>query len=218
MFCVKCGAELYPNSKVCPSCRFDNAAVAQPPAPPATYAPYGTAYPDVYVEDRIVVVPPNAQLPASCVKCGGVPKQPWLNRNFYWHNPLLFLIVLISPLIYVIVALIVRKKRALMVPICSVHESQRKTRLWIGALMLLACIPAGVALGVSMQSDLSGLWGFLLGFALFLGGLIVISSSYVLRPTYIGTDCAKFKGAHPEFLARIKPRAFAAAATPTPPL
>lgn len=226
MFCIQCGFQLYPNTKVCPNCHFDNAAfVEPPPAPAATYAPYAvvnTLHPgpaDAYAEGNILVVPPNATLPASCVKCGGVPKEPWLKGNFYWHSRwlrLLFLLMLTGVLVYVIVTLIVRKRRELMVPICPAHESQRKTLLWIGAVMLLACIPAGIALGMSMQSEYAILWGLLLGFVLFLSGAIVISNSYVLRPTYIGNDCAKFKGAHPEFLARLKPRSFAAAATQTP--
>lgn len=215
MFCVKCGAELYPKTKVCPNCRFDNAAVSQPASPPASYAPYGAIYPDAYAEGDILVVPPNATLPASCVKCGAVPKEPWLKRNFYWHSPwlyLLFLLMLMGVLIYLIVAGITRKKRELMVPICPTHDSQRKTRVWIGGVLLLGCFPLGIALAGWMQSDLGILWGLLLGFALFFVGLIVTTSSYVLRPIYIGDDCAKFKGAHPEFLARIKPRSLAAAA------
>ena len=223
MFCIQCGFQLYPNTKVCPNCRFDNAAFAEPPpAPAATYAPYAAVYPvhpgpaDAYAEGNILVLPPNATLPASCVKCGAVPKEPWLKRKFYWHNPLLYLVVLAGLLVYVIVALIVQKKRELMVPICPRHESQRKTKLWIGALMLVACIPVPVALATSMKEDYWLGIAMLLGLVMFFAGAITIIRSRVLTPTYIGDDCAKFKGAHPEFLARLKPRSLAAAAVQAP--
>jgi len=223
MFCIKCGSELYPKNAVCPNCRFDNTAYVQPPpGPPATYAPYAVAYQaspgyaDAYAEGNILVVPPNATLPASCVKCGGVPKEPWLRKTFYWHNPLLYLVVLAGLLVYVIVAMIVQKKRQLMVPICPAHESQQKTKLWIGALMLLGCIPVPVVLATSMKEDYWVGIAVLLGFVMFFAGAITIIRSRVLTPTYIGDDCAKFKGAHPEFLARLKPRSFAAAAAQTP--
>jgi len=212
MFCVKCGSELYPNTKICPNCRFDNANFVSQPAAVGSYAPsVPLAYPDAYAEGDILVVPRNAALPASCVKCGGVPKEPWLKRTFYWHNPLLYLLIIIGLLIYAIVVLIVRKQVQLMVPICDLHESKRKSRLWIGAILLLACIPVAIAFGTYVQSESAPLIAFFLGIVMFIAGLVVISSSYVLRPTYIGDDCAKFKGAHPEFLARLKPLSVAAA-------
>ena len=211
MFCVKCGSELYPNTKVCPNCRFDNANFVSQPAAVGSFVPsVAPMYPDAYAEGNILVVPRNAALPASCVKCGGVPKEPWLKKTFYWHNPLLYILALFSPLIYVIVALIVRKKVQLLVPICDLHESKRKSRLWMGVILLLACIPVSIAFGTYVQSENAPLLAFFLGFAMFIAGLLVIASSYVLRPTYIGDDCAKFKGAHPEFLARLKPLSVAA--------
>ena len=204
MFCVKCGSELYPSKTVCPNCRFDNANYGPPPVAVSSYPLTMPAYHEPYAEGNILVVPRGAALPASCVKCGGVPKR-WLQKKFYWHNPLLYLLILVGLLIYAIVALIVRKQVQLAVPLCEEHDSARKTKLWIGAILLLGCVPLPVALGMSLKADYALGLAFLLGFVMFIAGLVVISLSQVLRPKYIGDDCAKFKGAHQEFLARLKP-------------
>ena len=205
LFCVKCGAELYPKTKVCPNCRFDNTNYVSAPALGAGFAaPAMLVYPDAYCEGKVLVIPRNATLPASCIKCGGTPKEPWLKKNFYWHNPLLYVLALFSPLIYVIVAVIVRKRVQLMVPICDHHNSTRLTTLWVGIILLLGFIPLSVVAGTHLPGDSGIAIAFLLGFVMFVGGLVALWFSYVLRPTYIGDDCSKFKGAHPEFLARLK--------------
>ncbi len=216
MFCVKCGSELYPNKTVCPNCRFDNVNNMTPPVAvsgyPLTMPPTQR---EPYAEGNILVVPPGAALPAGCVKCGGAPAR-WLKKTFYWHNPLLYLLILAGLLIYGIVVLIVRKQAQLAVPLCEAHDSARKTKLWIGAILLLGCIPLPVALGTYLNSDAAGPIAFLLGIVMFFAGAIMISLSQVLRATYIGDDCAKFKGADPNFLARLKPLAPQAMAARAP--
>jgi RNA polymerase subunit RPABC4/transcription elongation factor Spt4 len=204
LFCVKCGAELYPKTKVCPNCRFDNTSYVSAQLVAQGFgAPGALVYPDAYCEGRVLVVPCNATLPASCVKCGGTPKEPWLNKNFYWHNPLLYILA-VSPLIYVIVSLILRKRVQLMVPICAHHNSTRLTNLWLAVVLLLGFIPLAIVTGTYLPGDSAPAIALLLGFVMLVGGLVALWFSYVLRPTYIGDDCSKFKGAHPEFLARLK--------------
>jgi hypothetical protein len=218
MFCVKCGSELYPNKTVCPSCHFDNVHNVSPPVAVSSYPLTMPPVPqEPYAEGDVLVVPRGAVLPAYCVKCAGAP-QRWLQKKFYWHDPLLYLLIILGVLVYAIVSLIVRKQAQLAVPLCEAHESARKTKLWIGVVLLLGCIPLPVALSVSINTDAAAGLGFLLGVVMFFAGLITISLSQVLRPKYIGDDCAKFKGAAPEFLARLKPLSLKTMAAQVPGL
>ncbi|HTC95738.1 MAG TPA: hypothetical protein VK699_20010 [Terriglobales bacterium] len=207
MFCIKCGSELYPNTEVCPNCRFDNInrfdnvdKVPRPRIDSSTpTAPL--LYPEAYVDGEILVVPRNAALPAICVKCGGVPQEPWLPKTFYSPNPLWSRGLLWR---------ILRKRVQLLVPLCALHESKRKTRLWIGSILLVSCIPLSVAVAALLEGYESKGYpvettALSVCLAMFITGRILISASRVLRPTYVGDSYARFKGAHREFLLRLKP-------------
>jgi hypothetical protein len=205
MFCVKCGSELYPGKTVCPNCQFDNVNNLTPPVAVSGYPlNMPPTYQEPYAEGNILVVPRGAALPANCVKCGAAP-QRWLQKTYYWHNQLLYLLIFAGVLVYAIVALIVRKQMYLAVPLCQEHDSARKTKIWISAILLLGCIPLPIFLGTALNSDAAVGLAVLLGVVMFFAGAIVLSMAQPLRPTYIGDDCAKFKGAHPDFLARLKP-------------
>ncbi|HZQ91360.1 MAG TPA: hypothetical protein VFA60_06180 [Terriglobales bacterium] len=146
-------------------------------------------------------VPQGATLPNFCVKCGAPGTKP-LDKNFFWHNKWLFLLILISPIIYIIVALIVRKKMHLVVPLCDQHSAARKRNIWIGVAMLAVWLPLGIT-GSAIGGDIEPA-AWLLGMALFVAGIIVISmSAAVLRPTYIDPVYGKFTGASQEFRSRL---------------
>jgi hypothetical protein len=153
------------------------------------------------LEGEELRVPQGATLPNFCVKCGA-PGTKQLDKNFFWHNRLLFLLILISPIIYIIVALIVRKKMHLVVPLCDQHFAARKRNIWIGVAMLVVWLPLGIA-GSMIGGDIEPA-GWLLGAVLFVAGVIVISmSAAVLRPTYIDPAYGKFSGASAQFRSRI---------------
>lgn len=211
MFCIKCGSELYPNTKVCPNCRFDNINEVHPSGID-NYSPTASlTYPEAYVDGEILVVPRNAVLPASCVKCGGVPKEPWLQKTFYapsrfWNRGLLWRIL--------------RERVQLLVPLCALHRSRRKAEVWIGSILILSCIPLPVALadlleGYGLRGYPVDIGSLSLCLAMLITGRILISNSRVLRPTHVGGNCARFKGAHREFLLRLKPVSMQTGATPT---
>lgn len=205
-FCIKCGSELYPKTRICPNCQFDNTDyVPEPPVAQQFQVSSALLYRGAYSEGKVLVVPRNATLPASCVKCGGIPKH-WLQKKFYWNTPWLYLLLLLGLLgvfIYAIVVLVVRKRVRLEVPLCEAHNSARKAKFWIGLALLLGCVPVPWILVLSLHDDFWTAIAVLLGVFMFILGAAVISFSNVLRPTYIGDDCAKFKGAHPEFLGRL---------------
>jgi hypothetical protein len=101
-------------------------------------APAISAFPIVRQGKQLIIpAPPPGQpaiLPALCIKCGAPADGKPVTRTLYWHNPALYLLVLVSPLIYVIVAIVVRKGMKVCVPLCAQHAQRRSmavTLAWV---------------------------------------------------------------------------------------
>lgn len=69
---------------------------------------------------NILVMHKNVQLPDRCVK-SNAPTNRRLKRNLSWHHPAVFLSILISPLIYIILALILRKTANIYIGLSDEH-------------------------------------------------------------------------------------------------
>lgn len=94
----------------------------------------------VWREGDVVVIRNGSSLPDRCIRCGG-PFHLRLDHTFYWHNPLLYLLVFLNILIYAIVASVVRKKSFVQLGLCEAHALQRRRGLH------LAWGTAGIAIG-----------------------------------------------------------------------
>lgn len=198
MFCRNCGDQLTGIGQFCGRC-------GSPVSPDDTNRT-GLLARDAYQKgDKLVMpVPSDAPLPPRCVKCGNPATEPLLLKTFSWHHPAIYFL-LISPIIYLIVAMIVRKTVIILVPLCDAHKSERKMRLWVGAALLIGCIPLPVALALLIQDDAASVAAVCLGIVMFIVGLIFVNLSSPLRPTHIGPQTAEFKGACPAFLSCLKP-------------
>src|SRR5258708_33936931 len=85
-----------------------------------------------------MIVPQGALLPTNiCIKCGAPANGKPLKKNYYWHSQWIYILIL-SPLIYIIVAMIVRKQQLLYLPLCDEHRARRKRIILIG-WGLIAC-------------------------------------------------------------------------------
>lgn len=147
-----------------------------------------------------LIVPRAASLPALCVKCGATATRPW-RKKFYWHNPLLYLMIFFPGLlIYVIVALIVRKKMELNVPICDAHHADRRRYNLIATLMIVLCIPAGVILGNYGSQAL----GWITGLLMFIAFVVFyVMAGLGFAPKKIDDYGGVFRGACTAFLDQI---------------
>ncbi|HYX71090.1 MAG TPA: zinc ribbon domain-containing protein [Terriglobales bacterium] len=198
MFCMKCGTNNPDGGAYCAKCGAPMAgqAVSASGAAVAPAAITGARR----VGQQFVVPRAGAPLPPNCVKCGR-PTQDTMNKTFGWHNPVLYLIVLISPIIYVIVALIVRKTCKLNVPVCEEHRSSYKTQRWGGGILMLISIPLWIAIAaVGNGSDNSMAIGAIVFFLTFFVGLIVFAVASLIKPTNMDEQTATFKGAGESFL------------------
>ena len=163
--CVECGKEFpepdmvhYQNAWVCATCKplfFQRVKEGG-----------GIMGSMVWRWGRILVMGRNALLPNHCIKCNE-PVTSKLKRNIYWHSPFLYLLILISILVYAIVALIVRRRARIEVGICDKHLSQRR---WVITISWLIFVGSIVSFIVGLAYDHPLL--LLLSLFLFLGSII----------------------------------------------
>lgn len=143
-----------------------------------------------------LIVPRAASLPAYCVKCGAPASTPW-RKKFYWHNPWLTLLVLLNILIYIVVAVIVRKNMELNVPLCDSHHADRNRYKLLAILMIVGCIPLGFLLGNFFSESL----GWITGLTMFFASIVFyFLCGLGFRPTKIDDTGGVFRGACTAFL------------------
>ncbi|WP_257388845.1 hypothetical protein [Tahibacter caeni] len=145
---------------------------------------------------------PGDDLPPRCVKCNADAEQPVKERAMHWHTPWLYLLLLVSILIYVIVALIVRKSAKVSPGLCAEHRLARRNIIlgsWLAAL-------AGMGL-MALSIDRSSGPLALLAAAVMLGSLIFgMVKGRIVYPTHIDAQRIELKGCGEAFLASLPQR------------
>lgn len=122
----------------------------------------------LYVDgDVVVAAVVGSYFPDRCVMCNEPAQGFKLDQKLFWHPRWVFFLV-ISPLIYVIAALITRKSAQVSVGLCDAHRRRRRRGRLIGGCIL--------ALGVSGCAVLSGARGMEL---LFLSSLLLTLTGFV---------------------------------------
>lgn len=223
LFCASCGTSLAPIGRPVSDQRTVGANVPDSPAlahsenspghlpqiierdvnsAKAVFLDSNESSSGVSVSGDTLVISSDSVLPSFCVKCGNPPADPRVRLTFSWHHPGYY-ILLISPIIYVIVALIARKRVKVAIPLCQPHKSIRKKRLWIAAVLLLGCIPVPAMFASYVSNEAADNLAVFLGLGMFIAGLCFLAFASPLRPTSIDSSSAHLKGACPEFLARI---------------
>ena len=148
--------------------------------------------------DILVVQRTGAALPDRCVKCNSNTSNRHV-QTLYYVNPLLAILVAFSPIIYLIVYFIVRKKIVLNVGFCDEHRRQRVNAMIIGFGGCVVALLLGIG-GMLIESLVLGALGLLAFFGLLIYGVI---RSVVLRPTGANDEHGMLKGAHADFLAQL---------------
>ena len=153
----------------------------------------------VWDDDGDVVVAHGAAFPPRCVKCNAPADQPGKVRKVYWHHWTIYLLFLIYAIVYIAVALAVRKTMLIDPRLCEEHLHARRKWIaigWIGALSGLFVVPfLAPLLGVDTGGTI------LLATACFFGFTIAGAvKSRILVPKRIDNVYARLKGADPRFV------------------
>jgi MFS family permease len=165
----------------------------------------------VWRDGAVLVMTKYAKLPDRCLKCNG-PADGWaLKRSLSWHPQVYYLLLLISPIIYIIVALIVRKTAKVYFPLCERHRRRRRRAIavgWLASLLGIALIFAAATV-VPTIVEVQTHWiivpvVFFVGVVLFLTGIIYgFIRSQVAVPTRIDKRFVWLNKVGPAFLATL---------------
>ena len=149
----------------------------------------------VWREGKLLMLDRDAMLPPRCVKCNA-PEAGRKRLALSWHPPWVFLLILGGLLVYVIVALIVRKSAKLEVGLCDAHRRRRRSFMLLGTALLLLGI-GGCFAGIGNDGPALTLTGV----ALFLIALGVLAfSARLLTPARIDEQLVQLKGASAVYL------------------
>ena len=140
-------------------------------------------------------------LPPLCVKCGRPAAGKPVEKTFSWHRPAWYLLILIGLLVYVIVALVVRKSIRIGVPLCTEHAQRRS--LWVTLSWVLPLIGIADAF-VLPRFNVDPGWTVLITIVSLLSGLVIWAVvGNPIRPQSIDEFRAEFSGFCEPFLEQF---------------
>jgi hypothetical protein len=145
---------------------------------------------------KVLVMTPEAQLPDRCVKCNAPAAGRRLKRRLYWHHPAVYLLILCSLLIYVIVAIVIRKRAVIDIGLCERHFARRKLNLWISWMMALGGVVSIVA-AIAYNNGWLGLTG---GVLLLAAAIYGLATTQMVSAKRIDQNHVWVRGACREFL------------------
>ncbi len=174
-WCRRCGARLTFSGQLRAGSAIDSIGGTQPrptsyPAlpdyglPRGSQAPYTTGFTQeggVWRDGKTLVMHKRARLPDYCIKCGVPANGSHLRKRLSWHHPALALLILVGILIYVIVALIVRKSATVDISLCEDHLRKHRTAVIVSWLIFLSGV-AFIVLAIVNESGGSASFGILL--------------------------------------------------------
>lgn len=121
-----------------------------PYAPPRSqdFFEQDTSEYDYWIDDDCLIVRKNGMLPPDiCIHSGEPTDGFTMTKHFQWMPAWIYALLLISPIIYLIVALIIKKSGVLTYGVGPKFAFRRKIGLsigWVGSLSMLALIILGV--------------------------------------------------------------------------
>jgi len=171
-----------------------------PPIKPDGMSPFA----GLWRQGNVLVMHKRAPLPDICLK-SNQPATQRLKRNLSWHHPAVFILVLVSLLIYVIVALIIRKTATIHIALSDQWIALRRRRMTIAWTTILLCV-AMIAVGaLNADSTNWGPFAIVFGVSAFLVAAIYgLLACRMVWPQRMTDDYIWLKGAHPDFLARLE--------------
>ena len=175
-----------------------------------THAPASVLQPGgIFQKGKLLIVHKQAVLPDRCVK-SNEPTSDRLKRKLTWHHPAIYLVILFNLLVYVIVAMIVRKTAAFDIPLATRYKAARVKWMiiaWSMAFVSIALFILGIAMADRPGNPLlSGLCLLQFPFTLLMSLMIGIFGCRVIyakkiddQYAWIGGTCEEFRRMFPEW-------------------
>ena len=169
--CSQCGLVNFASDQSCKRC----AALVAGSELQLPAAPVGIVLEDGYVmppppttgaiwhEGSTLVMTKDASLPDHCVKCDAPANGFRLKKRLSWHHPALFLLLLLATILYLVLAMILRKQATVYLGLCQQHYQRRQKMLAAGWVLFAIGLISPVA-GFSTDYPGIALLGILLLF------------------------------------------------------
>lgn len=152
----------------------------------------------VWRKNSVLIMTRHALLPNGCIKCNEPVKRK-LKRDLSWHHPALYLTVFVGPLVYVLLALILRKKATIEVGLCENHSALRTRNIMI--TWALGLLSVGSFFLASRLEDLTfAEIGVMLILSTAVYGIVKVR---VVIPTKIDENLIWLKGFDRNYLANL---------------
>jgi hypothetical protein len=180
-------------------------AAARPPVVP--YAtPMGAG---VRTERRVawrgkeLIIPDGDSIADRCIRCNDTSDGQPIKRRLSWHPSALFLLIIFPGLlIYLIVALIVRKRATIYVGLCQRHRRARRTMIAVAWGLFALSIGAFVLVANVRDSDVGGTVAVGGGVGIFASIVMaVIISQQLGYPSCIRPPFVWLKGVNRQYPA-----------------
>lgn len=153
----------------------------------------------VWRENKKLVMRREAQLPDRCIKCNEPAYGGRLKRKLSWHHPALYLLILVALLLYLLIALIVRKTATVEIPLCERHLAKRRRDLWISWTTVLAGL-GGFFLAVAFNDGVFALLGSVL---LLVGVIYTVIATRLVVPTRIDESYVWLTSVNADYLSSL---------------
>ncbi|HET6879376.1 MAG TPA: hypothetical protein VFI31_04450 [Pirellulales bacterium] len=180
-----------------------------PYAAPLTAAPINAQVIEptggIWRDGKQLVMWKGATLPDRCVRCNAPAHGRRLKRTLSWHHPLIFLVILAGVLVYVIVALVVRKTAVVSIGMCDRHYRRRLQSMLAWWLITFGC-GALLWYGISVGELGNGGWAIALAIIIFLANLFfAVAITLPVSPAKIDDNYVWLKKICPAYLAEFPP-------------
>jgi len=153
----------------------------------------------VWRDGNTLIMHKTARLPDYCIKCGVEANGSHLRKKLSWHHPAVSLLILAGVLIYLIVAMVVRKSATVEISLCEDHLHKHRTAV-IGTWMTFLAGLGFMVLAIAAESGGSALFGLLL---LFTSFILALTWAKVVTVKKIDDYYLWLKGVDESFLSML---------------
>jgi hypothetical protein len=187
--CPKCDAEIALTASECPDCKTNLGPGSMWKVRPGRMP----SRVNCWREGKVLGLRRGSELPHRCLKCNEPAQVPVAARSMTWHHPGWYLLVPVGILIYIIVALIVRRRASVPVPLCAKHKRRRLISLSIalvGSIVgIVAVFGGGAVTALGLLLLLTGIGFGVVGTRDIYPGRITSGEAYLrgCGPAFLNT-------------------------------